>query len=651
MPFRPIQWARRSVEGRQVEADGSRLLNFYAVQLADPSESKVPVMIYSSPGQRRFMRTNGTKARAEQVAGVHALLELDSVAYGKWLFGLTHQSVFFAVRVDPANGGAYQIDRDYDPFSGAIYGIPDANTWRYNSERQEEVPADQPRKLVSDGRRIVWVGAREVFAFDLHRLSTGEGNPFSTIQAPVPADLSTLEDLPEQDWVDCLWIDGYFILAARSGQFFHSNLDSLQFDQLDFAEAGSHPDSIVGIETLHRRIYILGDESIEAWYNAGNADFAFSRDNGMTINIGCAARATIAADQYSICFLGNDGIAYALMGGAPRRISTESVEYDVAESDATRARGVTYTEEGHRFYLLTLVYDDGSRKAWGFDFATGVWHERSQTDILCVSRWQKRRNLIGREGAQHIFDMRLNWGIIENDATGAEGRIEREAVSPLVFANLQRFKMRSFLIDVPLRDGGEADDSIVIEWSDDGKREGSWKGRYSNAVDGDGDRFENKNLLDDGPRLRRYRLGQTYTGRHIRITTDAKRPWISSGRTLNRRSSRVEGCHGDRSNTNRETFGNVADGQLTITHYSIIFNYANAGARICFISEAVETQRVLAVGEPMEFPASAFVYTLPSGDGTDAGAKALLDAMIAQHGNPTILLGTAAMGDAGQRTR
>lgn len=99
------------------------------------------------------------------------------------------------------------------------------------------------------------------------------------------------------------------------------------------------------------------------------------------------------------------------------------------------------------------------------------------------------------------------------------------------------------------------------------------------------------------------------------------------------------------SNSNRESFGNVAQAQTTISHYAIVFNYGQ-GSAVVLVSEALETPRTLAVGEPMEFPVSAFVYTLPAGDGTAAGAKALLDAMIAQHGNPTILLGTGAMGDA-----
>ena len=131
-----------------------------------------------------------------------------------------------------------------------------------------------------------------------------------------------------------------------------------------------------------------------------------------------------------------------------------------------------------------------------------------------MARWRKRQNLVGREGAAHIFDLRLNWGAMENDQAG-ESRIRREAVSPLVFANLQRFKMPSFHIDIPLRSGGESTDDILVEWSDDGKK--TWKG--GSSFDG----TPNVQPLDTGPRLRRNRMGQTRTGRHIRITTDAKR--------------------------------------------------------------------------------------------------------------------------------
>ena len=517
MSFRPIQWARRSIEGRQVEADGSRLLNFYAVALQAPEESKVPVMAYSSPGQRRYLETRGDRAQAGYASGVHALREVKSVVYGHWLFGLSNQNVFFGIRVDPDNGGSYQIDGDYDPFAAvgadAVFRFPLANTHSFSVETEDRVPAGVPRKIVSDGRRILWISPSEVFAYDLGK-SGGAG--FITIAAPTPADLSTLADLAEQEWVDCEWIDGYFLLAARSGQFFHSNLDSLQFDQLDFAEAGSNPDNIVGLETINRRVYIIGAESIEAWFNAGLADFAFARDNSATINIGCVSKASIAKNQTAIVFLGNDLIVYALVGGTPRRISGESVEYDIARADPALTRGFTYTEEGHRFYSMTLIYGDGAKKNWTFDFVTGVWHERSQTDILCSIRFNKTHNLVGRAGVEHIFDMRLDWGIIEaDDATAGDLEIDREAVSPLIYENQQRVQMRSFQIDIPYRSGGDDDDHVQISWSDDGKR--NWKGLTRS------DGTDRTYSLNSKKRIRVNRMGQIRNGRHIRLQTSAKR--------------------------------------------------------------------------------------------------------------------------------
>ena len=536
MPFRPIQWARRSVEGRQIEADGSRLLNFFAVQLPDPEESKVPVMLYSSPGRRRFLKTNGNRKQANYVAGVHALLEVNSVVYGHWLFGISHQNVFFAIRADPENSGAHEIDEDYDPFAAmgadAIETFPLNRTWAYSDEESEAVPADEPTRIVGDGRRLIWTTPDEVFAFDLKRFSDGEANPFATVTAPVPADLSTLEDLTEQDWVDCEWVDSYFILAARSGQFFHSNVDSLTFDQLDFAEAGANPDRLVAVRAHQRRIYLFGDQTIETWYNAGAADFAFRRYNDATFDVGCAAKATIAKSQFHLCFLGHDLIVYALSGGRITRASSEAVEYDIGQSDPSMARGFSYTEEGHTFYSLTLRggpadesgFSAAGAKNWTLDFTTGIWHERSETSILCHSRWNKTQNIVGLEGAEHIFDMRLDWGQVEDDDPAiASAAISREAISPLLFANWQRVNMQSFQIDIPLRSGGLDTDYIVIDWNDDGRASDRWKGGFNRAADAQTPATERQQLLSSGPRLRRRRMGQFKAGRHIRLRTSAER--------------------------------------------------------------------------------------------------------------------------------
>lgn len=514
MPFRPIQWAQRSVEGRQIEADGSRLVNFYAVRVPAPEESKVPVMLYSSPGRRRFLNVPASSVGMIQPPkGIHALLTVDAPAYGLNLFGLSARYQMFRFRA----GTGHDIADGYDPFRAAN---PDAviaagnNRFNFTAEEAESVPADEPRRMVSDGRRVLWVSPNEVFMYDLGK--TG-GAGFVSVQAPDPADLSPLEDLTENEWVDCAWIDGYFILAARSGQFFHSLLNSEQFDQLEFAQASSNPDAIVGLAKLHRRLYVLGSESVENWYNTGGADFAFARDNSFVVEVGCEARATIATNETALFFLGHNLIVYMMIGPRYDRISTDAVEYDIARSQTKKARAYVYTEEGHRFYALTLVFADATRKTWAFDLDTLVWHERSATNILCATRFLGR-NLIGLEGHSHIFDQRLDWGEAEADAGAAA--IARTAISPAVFANLQRARMPSLHMDIPLRPGPAmpvaGEEVVTLDWSDDGGT------TYRGATNADGTP-KTRSLDQIRRRFRWSRLGQFRSGRNFRLRTSARR--------------------------------------------------------------------------------------------------------------------------------
>ena len=510
MPFRPIQWARQTVEGRQIEADGSRLLDFYAVQLPDPGEAKVPVMLYGTPGTRRWVRVDpkifdraGTTITPPK--GIHALLEIDNAVYGHRLFGLSAQSQFFELRV----GSGLDIEDDYDPFRAdnpdTVYTVNPARVINFESEPDREIPVDQPRKMVTDGRRILFVARDRPYMYDIATDS------FLNVTFPVPVDLATLEDANDQDWVDCAWIDGYFLLASRHGQFFHSRLDSSQFDQLDFASAESNPDDIVGLAILNRQIYILGTRTIEQWFNAGAADFAFRRRNDLSINVGCAAQATIQVNESHVIFLGSNGIVYALSGGTAAPISSETVAYDIDRSIQSEARAYTYTEEGHRFYVLTLKFPDDTRRAWAFDFATGLWHERGATDILCAATWRsgsvRRLTLVGRQDSDSVSAADLDFGVIESD-TGVNQAIEREAISPLIFANLQRVINHSFQIDIPPRPGTG---TISFSYSDDGRR--NWRPDVS------------KDFVTqpDDRRIRFNRLGQFRYGRNFRIQTTAQR--------------------------------------------------------------------------------------------------------------------------------
>ena len=261
---------------------------------------------------------------------------------------------------------------------------------------------------------------------------------------PTPDNPS--DTLPDEDWVDAVWLEGYFVLVARAGQVFHSNLHSVQFDQLDFASAETNSDENVGAISFRRRLFIFGSRTVESWANTGGRDFAFSRDNTFVVNIGCPAKHTIHADDLAIYFLGGDGIVYALASSQPVRISHEGVETDIAASDMSAARAYTYTEQGHKFYVLTL----STGKTWAFDATTRWWHERTENRILGVAKFDKSLdNIVARNDSLSLYALGLR-------PFRAPAALSRIAVSPDLFSRTLRAQVHSLEVQTSLKPGETA---------------------------------------------------------------------------------------------------------------------------------------------------------------------------------------------------
>ena len=497
MPQRPLQWARQSVEGRQVEADGSRLINFYAVRPARavPQEAKVPVMLYGSPGYRRWAHVPpvpfdqaGTLITPD--AGIYGLIGVDTPQVGKRLFGVSSQYQLFEIR---EGAMADDLAPGYDPFAeGApLYRTPAARIHNFTVEDSER--AEGPVELVSDGRYILQVLKRDVRVWDI---AAGQ-----YINVPAPVADNANRTLPDEEWVSAAWVDNYFFLAARGGQIFNSGVGTITFDQLDFASAETKPDGIVVIKAFWGRVYVFGTASIERWYHRGSTDIAYQREHGYRTEVGCLTKHAVQTTEDEILFVGADFSVYSIAGdGTPKKVSSATVAFDIKRADRDNCWAYTYTEEDIRFYALTLPFHDGSYRTWVLDLETRLWAERTQTNILVCTRFDGR-NLIGRTGSPYVHALDLDFG----DADGVA--IARTAIAPSLHANRRRVRVHRVDIEVPLRAGGQADDSLELSWSDDGQR--TWESAGAIA-------------LDEGL-LRWNRLGQFELGRHFRIETSAMR--------------------------------------------------------------------------------------------------------------------------------
>ena len=200
-------------------------------------------------------------------------------------------------------------------------------------------------------------------------------------------------DFTGADRVD--YVDGYFVWNKRgTGQFQISQLYGTLIDGLDFATAEGSPDPLVSLIVDHRELWLLGQNSVEVFFNSGNADFPFERISGAFLELGCAAKHSVAKMDNSTIWLSADdrgqGIVVRAQGYTPQRISTHAVEYAMGQmADISDAVAWTYQQEGHAFYVLS--FPTGGQ-TWVYDASTQQWHERA---------WRNpRTGALGRHRAQ-----------------------------------------------------------------------------------------------------------------------------------------------------------------------------------------------------------------------------------------------------------
>lgn len=171
------------------------------------------------------------------------------------------------------------------------------------------------------------------------------------------------------------FIDSYITQLAPGGKYwYHSMLaDATTYQTTDEYQAEAAPASIVSMITNHEELWVLTTRTIQIFIDVGQADNAFAPQQGTLIEVGCAGTNTVAQLDNTIIWLGNDGIVYMAAGYMPVRVSTYSVEQEIAKCNMAQAFCFTWIDRGHKVYYLS--FPDG--KTWGFDVTTKLWHRRA----------------------------------------------------------------------------------------------------------------------------------------------------------------------------------------------------------------------------------------------------------------------------------
>ena len=185
------------------------------------------------------------------------------------------------------------------------------------------------------------------------------------------------------------YIDTYFVYITPNSQLV-STVSSitptgdfiwpLVFDATSVGSAEGSPDNLVSMIVDHNEVWLFGENSVEVWYDAGNADFPLQRIQGAFNELGCAARFSVAKLDNGLFWLGADargrGIVYRSNGYSGQRVSTHAIEFAIAQyGDLSDAIAYTYQQEGHSFYVLTFP---SAGVTWVYDVATNAWHQRGE---------------------------------------------------------------------------------------------------------------------------------------------------------------------------------------------------------------------------------------------------------------------------------
>lgn len=354
-------------------------------------------------------------------------------------------------------------------FGAYAYAVSGSKLYKIDSSRTATylgvITGSGPVSMVDNGTQLFIAANPDGF---IYNASTG-------VFAPI-----TDPDFPGAVTVG--YVDGFFVFNEPDSQRFWATalLDGTSVDPLDFASAEGAPDGVVSLIVDHREIWLMGTQSVEVWYDAGNADFPFSRIQGAFIEQGCAAAYSVAKLDNSIFWLGSDlrgqGIVWRANGYTPQRVSTHAIEYAISTySDISDAIGYSYQQDGHQFYVL--IFPAGNA-TWVYDAATNLWHERAGYNETLGMFYRHRSNcqvffngqtIVGDYENGNLYSMSLD---IYADNGSIQKWLKAWRALPTGQNNLKRTFQHSIQIDgqtgVGLVTGQGSDPEVMLRWSDDG---------------------------------------------------------------------------------------------------------------------------------------------------------------------------------------
>lgn len=173
-------------------------------------------------------------------------------------------------------------------------------------------------------------------------------------------------------------LNSQILYDGLNGRFCSSDVgDATSINALNYATAESDADLLLRVYTFNQVAFMMGEKTIEPWYNSGQGNPPFDRYEGAQINVGLGAIHSVANDDDSVYFLGDDFQVYVMRGGASSVIAPVTTAPMVKEfrdySDVSDAIGWCMNMDGQWQYHLTFPT---ANKTWVY-IVGGEWFQLS----------------------------------------------------------------------------------------------------------------------------------------------------------------------------------------------------------------------------------------------------------------------------------
>ena len=185
----------------------------------------------------------------------------------------------------------------------------------------------------------------------------------------------------------CVYLDSFFIINdAETDNFYISAVeDPTDWNALDFESAAVSPDAADAVIASNAILYILGDETMQPYYNSGNADFPYDLYIQAVTNHGILAPQSIAESNDGVFYLGQttEGGRFVvrIRGTTVEIISQDEQEQTLAELvDPASAYGYIYQISGKAFYVLQLDPNEPTSTTLVFNMKSQTWETRAIQD-------------------------------------------------------------------------------------------------------------------------------------------------------------------------------------------------------------------------------------------------------------------------------